>query len=971
MTSCFVQDLDEEWRQLLCRPALVPNWSSLFQASLHPVLTHALELLNTPIDDHCSSHPHLTVVARLGHMFVDIFYAFTELYVPDTPLDPAATQQCEEEFWSAEETSALSQLKLHLELERLTTGNGTDEVVAYLEQEAAVARGHVEATSSHYRSAPRTVSRLREYWTEVTQFLSQAVPRTKVQELVALLETGVMFAATREHVVQESIRGFTQRMAVAYGDFEDITGPLHFALMQLRFGLRLLTHSQRRKDKMDIASFAQNLVLFPTIHAVGTLLTLPASETQKAGSSAFDHILLQLTGMAIEKDAGLRLESRTKLLATVFEQAVRLWSIERTRQEEEEKAGQSLYRSKQIESGTINDSELEAEEFLALFPDYDAMLVNDEQSTPSIARASPITTVSSQILLVHDMFLHTFTPAQIDHRFNSSVQCFAGLRKTLAQQLLDSSFTDLPETLDRQSFGFMLSMLHQRMRSFKDYTRSPNRPYDFYLDSNVPEVRKAVAVVEAMARRLAITIGEWPDQMVLQHLAARCEQVLRLSVHSPVAKVLSAIEQLLLQSEDWEMYANKENSLKDHRHTLTTLIVEWRKLELSSWQSLLETQAVAFEDSMAEWWFRIYDACVRGLLDVVYAEEDLDLFLDQLVPLIDDFISTAPIGQFSRRVQLLDSLSTWIESLISLQPPSEAIALHRVFQIVCTAASYYRQYLPRVSLSLASQREDLEKNVKDFIKLASWRDINVQALKASAKRTHVQLYKSIRKFREVLRQPAAPLLQAEHAISSSIPWDFAVPLMFAPVPPISFPSYTADVGGPAHLQDLPRTYQRFDWLIQSRVDAYFQLQPQLLLRDLADEILSTASELASISLPTGGSAERRKKYAKTLLVRKRKAWSDLLKELKRIGLAFNVKPEILERQQSKRWIREQPVLAAIDEMAPGVKALEGCFLKFVGLMPQLRSSLSSHHNDIATRELQRGVSLLESGLTFALDLRTR
>ena len=45
---------------------------------------------------------------------------------------------------------------------------------------------------------------------------------------------------------------------------------------------------------------------------------------------------------------------------------------------------------------------------------------------------------------------------------------------------------------------------------------------------------------------------------------------------SPVAQVLAALERLLVQTDDWEEYANRDNSLKLQQNKLIALIIEWR-----------------------------------------------------------------------------------------------------------------------------------------------------------------------------------------------------------------------------------------------------------------------------------------------------------------------------------------------------------------------------------------------------------
>jgi len=64
---------------------------------------------------------------------------------------------------------------------------------------------------------------------------------------------------------------------------------------------------------------------------------------------------------------------------------------------------------------------------------------------------------------------------------------------------------------------------------------------------------------------------------------------------------------------------------------------------------------------------------------------------------------------------------------------------------------------------LTVERNKVEKDVQNLIKLASWKDVNVAALRASAVRSHHQLYKSVRKLRAILQKPASDFFNPPEA----------------------------------------------------------------------------------------------------------------------------------------------------------------------------------------------------------------
>lgn len=500
-------------------------------------------------------------------------------------------------------------------------------------------------------------------------------------------------------------------------------------------------------------------------------------------------------------------------------------------------------------------------------------------------------------------------------------------------------------------------------------------------------MRKAVQLVSRLHRRLAALSDEWPDQMVLRHLMDRCEAILAMNLNSAVVKVIAALEGLLLHTADWESYANRDNTLKAFQGEIGDLIVTWRRLELACWAQLLETQAVTFADSASDWWFRLYEVIVQGARAALNEDEAsgattaADNHIASVIVLLDQFISTSPIGQYSARLQLLRSFSRYLDLLATTTATSPGLA--RISRILASMAERYGLVEPKVIASLLSQRAKVESSIRDFIKLASWKDVNVHALKASATHTHRQLHRCIRKFREILRQPCAPLIGSPD--SSDIPNGGAFADLATEHSPTEYSSKSLStsiaalvtIDSPtstaAHLINLPATFARFQNLLLTQIRPALVAAPTSSVNDLATEIITTSKSLAEETPST--LTEETLKIVKALLVRKRRAWGDLLKELRRIGFSANVRPNVLARQQSASSLHALAVLPRSAELVQpvlaGIDRIEGYHFRLLITMPELRDSLRSHNADLSTRDLQKGVGFVESILSIGLENRSR
>ena len=976
VASCFASSFDETTfhriRTGLPRDNIEAssNLLDFLGQTNHEPLRKAIRHLTTALQhnvDVLSSFE--TSVSHLGRCWIGLSRVILDLFVPDVPVDPAAMVRHAAAYALDQADFLARQIALHVQLELRTAANKTNDVIAYLE---ASAKDWLKTPHASANVPTRdNLTNLQTYWLEVSQFISQVIHHSKIDDLVCVLESREASALDREVVIQESISGFCQRIETLYTEFDDITCILRLAFAQLRLGLHLVRWaSQQSSLQKHTTELVTSLAAFPSTRSAQLLQTLSAPS---ASISAAEVVVLRVAA-AVHCSP---FPSASITVRTAYEQAYRLWSIDRARDEKREQDLSSLYRANTTTHDASTEVEAEEREFLELFPTFEDALHPPEVSATQV-NDKPVYHLTPdrqlQLLALHLELMGNTVDVETSHTSK-----FNALRQTFLRSCFSDHPSLLPDSLEKQSLHLQLSVLHGHSTEMCGSPNSSSKSFNFYADANIQEAKKVSTVIQSLRARLIVILRDWPDQMVLQHLVDRCDIILAFDLATPTAKFLSALEQLLMQTEDWEMYANCDNSLKEHQHGLTSLIVEWRRLELSCWKSLLESQSQSFIGHVAEFWFRLYEVLIRGPLNAVEEIANGDAgslhgYLRQLPSLLDEFIQSSSLGQFQVRLDLLSSFEGFIHNIAPQESPVRQEALLRVGRIVHSTRRYFLLFVPGLSTSLKDQSQVLEKEVEALIKLASWKDVNVQALKQSAQRTHNQLYKIIRKFREVLRQPVMgkmnPLFAGD-AEGHRHQVDRTVLLISSSLPSmVTFVDVASDsVSMPSHLGNLYQTFGRFSDFISNTIPQFLSKYSAEDVEQLSLDIILTARNLANHAIPPGLTKERREKYKKNLLVRKRKAWSDLLKELKRGGLAHNVKPEILNKLRDECWIRNQPLMPTNSAMASVEKA-EHYFDRLRGCLPALRNALPNHHSDLGTRDLSRGVSVVESGCSLALEGRS-
>ncbi|KAJ3564860.1 hypothetical protein NP233_g8015 [Leucocoprinus birnbaumii] len=262
------------------------------------------------------------------------------------------------------------------------------------------------------------------------------------------------------------------------------------------------------------------------------------------------------------------------------DEALGLWLIDKAKEAEIEAVSQNLYRGSVIENIALTDAELEEQEFLALFPSCGDSLSENTRQNVRVNR----NITSDNMAHVSQLHVDLFSLQKL-HQVGI-IERAGQLRKQLPGETLGNLIREFPESLDASALVYRICFMNEAQAEIQTLVEI-SASYNFYQDANLPELKTARHVIMQMRTFLKKALAEWSDQMVSRHLIDRCDASMTSNLKSPVAKVLSALKQRLLHTDDWEMSANHNNSLSQHRQILTKLIVRWQRLELSSWNGLM------------------------------------------------------------------------------------------------------------------------------------------------------------------------------------------------------------------------------------------------------------------------------------------------------------------------------------------------------------------------------------------------
>ncbi|WWC59552.1 uncharacterized protein I303_102108 [Kwoniella dejecticola CBS 10117] len=893
----------------------------------------------------------------IGQIWLATSRFLLDLYVTNIPIDPGVRRSLLGEVFDDRLSLASEELAAAQSGEVISKGIADSDRITQILAKIMELRKD-QATLGHSLKRASDAVRLSYLFNEVHAFLNDPYSETRVDELVKALDNGNPQGLIRENDFQLASAAFVQRLSTNYDDMPDLVQPIITAVLFGKFGIRTLARAAELRLAKPLAT-VMDVVEFPLAAGVRRI-----HHITNVPDDVITRIPAQLLAACAHSQMLETNQQRSTHLPGLYlqlDQLYQTWSNIRLREQQEAQDSESLYRVRKTEIEVLSDQEQEEKEFGELFPQYEDAGAEDVLSAKLTEKDEPQEDKrfsDHQVASFHQLVIEIF---------GSRPTASISLLKSMIDDTLHHSFrlAAYDEQLDNTSIAYQVALLHRRQVEVKTSPTQPN----FYLSPNEPELRKAHSILVRLVKRLDHLIAEWPEQMVPQHIKDRVERILLLNTRSPVALVLSAMELLLVHTEDWEAYANRDNSLSSFRDEISRLIIDWRKLELASWMRLLDDQAAQYIAQDNEWTMRLYGALIHGAVSAA----DVAKHVEGVLPMVSTYINTSTFGTFSARLGLLSAFQRMCTDLSDQIPvlSTMAILLHNVLVNA-------RLFEPRLADAMQSQKSVIDKAIKDFVRLASWKDVNVFALKASAQRSHKHLHRSIRKFRDLLRQPVSPILGELTGIISQ---EAAVPSEPMPAPVIEFSSLSAKAVEvrrqanrpvPDILIRLDETYNRYNQ-VHARIRSSSKGIGATHMDEMAVDIIETAAALAKAT-PSSLTKENTK-IVNNLASRKRKAFSDLLKALRASGFSHAVRADQLGRQQSIIWLANRPPIQTegLPESCDvaSLKKVESYHYRMDVLMSALRAAFNGHSDDIASQDLERGIGFTESVYALALTERER
>lgn len=865
------------------------------------------------------------------------------LYVPDRAFDPDKRQRLERQ--RHEETIQELKDKLYAlqKFERLFSGQESNIRCQLIEAEIVEIGEPPEASQQVYRPE---ISELDKLQGEFKNLLKVVLPSPSITSKIhQYLMNDDQDILNEIKLIQNNILQIIRRLSERFRTYSDLTTPVINILRCLQIGLYMAALVSKDPSNNSRSALALSKA---TPFLGGTPKSI---DEEIVSDQPLEYLTLMATTTSIETVDSLDPQTRESLFTSIhtcYEQWTK--KLESDRLEGEAKSGLYRYRG-----SAEDEDEVDQEQFNELFPSYD-------EESPAVSSTTPqqnVRDIAVTLARVHgDIFLGGALPSESITSLIKHISIHMG-----KLEAGETGFGD-QNTVKALLPGSLL-LLSDKIDALSSAATVPEN-YNFYTDANLPETRKLVSLIHQVQIRFRElqNVDEIAHMQPLEDVMVSCKELLQFRHTEPLAKIITKVEKVHGFMHEWQFggWASRANSALPLYDNLTATIVNWRRLELSTWAKLFDMENKQCDDDARSWWFVAYQVIVAGPLSICESVEELKAYAQKLLQDLEVYFSTAIMGQYVQRLKLLKQLEKHVNLLV-LDYPNLAIIASALANFI----ALYSRYEKSVEDSMKRGRVSLEKAMRDVLLLASWKDTNIVALRDSAKRSHHKLFKIVRKYRALLGQPMNSLIKQglpDEAVANEAASSYISPTQFPTVDQSALALCASTV--PSWTQK-PKRFINVSNTVSMMVDKSqlpsSTVEGSSYLESFLENIITSTSELqkATPSILT----EDNKDTVKHLKSQKRKLFADTLKDLRQMGIKYNLGVNALAKQDSLSI-----VLANTDYISSnGCQDLEYYFHKTVELAPRAREASRQHSDDLSGAEVARSTGFLEGLLQVLLSQR--
>ena len=853
--------------------------------------------------------------------------ATCHMLAPTESIDPVQKSTCKLDFYKMEFNLIQAELALRDGLSLIKNNSSLENtnkhpIVDELFKRKRDLEIKITKLSSNLPIRPIPTQYYKLY-NDVKQFLETLASQNKIRKLIQQFREhyiGIHENNFEEkpfrHFIQQSIQlatsisYFIQLINKNYILYKDLLNGFMIGTNMLLNGIKTMIHLCesalfiKTHLKFDNLSQPNDIISFLGIycHSLSPLQVVQQTINSNLVSKLKNIFDLQLNGnlsklmlsalQEVENQIILSFDNEKMISLSngILNIFVESWKKVKDEEEEKKLQEEALFQYKtKVHEQEKTQEELDQLEIEALFPSFMEHfndLINDNNilennSTKPLLAVDLDDKMAFEIAKTHMQIINLLNNPTKELDFKSPFI----LRYLVISEMLSSYGIYLNYIADNQIVDGHLIVCHDYLSKLENSQEFDLKSFNIYYDSSIQETSKCLRILQKLEHKIAYELlNEFPNHPTLTKLLKIIDRIFQLPIDSPLIKFVTGLEVLLQTAQDWQMIAHKGITLSNFLDEITQLIISWRKIELKFWSNCLDSVTRKYhEKQIMKWWFYLF-INVNSLLNLSQTEQNCHEEIIKLTSTIKSFIQGSKLGEFFTRLELISIFISHVKMLTKDQKNNQ------IFNILNNLYNFYKLFSSSINDAIENERKPIEKELKEFVTIAQWNDVNFWSMKQAVEKSHRTLHRFMKKFESLLNQPVKPKL----TINNDAINDGVSNLKFTKI-------FNQKVLDKIQSKQDDFNYDKFIWLqkcprlinkSKKHTKKLFKSNVQIqdlisYLDEFANEIITEVKELNNLKVDVDcKDKEKWKKGINHIQNRKRRRFNDLLKILNTIGLSY-------------------------------------------------------------------------------------
>ncbi|KAF8353470.1 hypothetical protein PRIPAC_91469 [Pristionchus pacificus] len=303
---------------------------------------------------------------------------------------------------------------------------------------------------------------------------------------------------------------------------------------------------------------------------------------------------------------------------------------------------------------------------------------------------------------------------------------------------------------------------HAALYSFSSVYKTKESMVNVYRETSWNEVKECIDECMTLREKTNELREKWPEVQSLSLIVDSIESLMdtnlsvgqmrmaekleKIIVDHPAAEVLTCVmgdtrlvaqadgrgfsklemEESGEEAEEWEKVSDRSHSLEEGCVSTERETSRMEKDGDNTWKTLVDRVKKDCEDRAALLVFPLFNALLSDGRDE-----------DGIVAMASDWISHSSFIDFHQRLKSIDSLAQW----------ARIVGKETMGKELESVVAFFGQLRDKVCGKLKEIVDPIERSMKDLVKIAQYKDLNILSIKASSKKNHIQLFKLVKRLK--------------------------------------------------------------------------------------------------------------------------------------------------------------------------------------------------------------------------------